>query len=124
MNNVVYWLDIYIFLAIGYNVASQLMSDCRGRALAPTDPTTGVLIMVALYLWFRVGPSLSLTLFGFVAVVFIYLVCRFGIYRHIVNYSKEEYSSRLSWGSAISINIFGVCILLANVAYYLIFRDI
>ena len=113
--NWVLWLDIYIFFAIGYNLCSQLLLDLRGKSLAPTDPTTGVLIMVALYLWFRLAPELSSLLFVFVALVFFYLVCRFGIYRHAVNFNKGEYSSRFSWGSAILINIVGVVILAGNV---------
>lgn len=109
--NWVFWLDIYIFIAIGYNLFSQVLLDLRGKALAPTDPTTGVLIMTALYLWFRLAPELSIPLFVFVALVFIYLVCRFGIYRHVVGFKESEYSSRLSWGSAILINICGVVVL-------------
>ncbi len=109
--NWVLWLDIYIFFAIGYNLCSQLLLDFRGKTLAPTDPTTGVLIMVSLYLWFRLAPNLSILLFVFIALVFIYLVCRFGIYRHVVSFKESEYSSRFSWGTAILINICGVVVL-------------
>lgn len=108
-------LDVYIYLAMGYNVVSLLMKDVTNRPLAPTDPAFGVLMMAAVYLWFTLAPQISLNLYLFVSAVFIYMICRFGIYQHAVNFKVDAYHSRLSWLVAIIINVFGVTVLGGNI---------
>ena len=106
-------LNIYIILAIGYNLVSQILDDLKGKKLAPTDPTNGTLIIASIYLWFTLAPSHSIGVFLIGAATFIYLIGRFGILKHLMGFAPDIYHSRISWLAAMGINIFGLLVLLA-----------
>ncbi len=103
-------LDIYIILAIGYNLISLLLNDFTGRSLAPTDPLMGIKMMAIVYIWFRLEANLSYIVWVFGGTIFTYLIARGGIYRHATGYASDLYHSRFSWIVAQMINIFGVSI--------------
>ena len=102
---------LYFILAIGYNVISQVRADVMKKALAPTEPSFGILMMTVLFLVWHAEPILPPVAQQSLLILFILLIARFGIARHLTSYSPEAYSSKLSWGAAIGINIFGACVL-------------
>jgi hypothetical protein len=89
--------SIYLVLAIGYNLISLVLVAKTGKSAAPTDPMTGIMFNW-LYLFFISS--------------FAVLILSFGIIKHLINYQESMYFSRFSWLSAITINIFGVCVLI------------
>lgn len=107
-------LDIYIIFGIGYNLISQICKDMSERAFAPTDPVIGSLMMLGVYLWFGslVGPLTAPKIF--VCCALIYLIARFGIYQHIALNNIDMYLSRATRFIAISINLFGVGVLIVR----------
>ena len=108
--------NIYIVLAIGYNLVSIIAKDIVGRSLAPTDPITGITIVGALYALFLVVDKMPLFSIVIVFGAFIYLIVRFGIFQHLLNYDAQKYFSRFSWAAAFLINIFGIAVLAQLIA--------
>ena len=98
----------YFMLAIGYNLTSLVLADCGSPPLAPTEPVQAILMMTALYLVYAAADS---GIRGPLLAVFIFLIARFGIYRHVVGYDASRYASRFAWACAIGINVYGVCVL-------------
>ena len=104
-------LDVYVLLAVAYNLVSQLSKDLGFKAFAPTDPMIGTMLMIVVYLWFNSVESFTRMPSIALCAVLIYFIARFGIYRHATSYREESYHSRLTWCGAILINLFGVSIL-------------
>lgn len=101
----------YFALALGYNIVSQLLLDAGGKKLAPTDPAFGLLFVGSIYLLVLIKPFAPSAPVMLLSGVWLAAVLRFGVIKHILNYSPEEYLSRLSWAAAFSINIFGILVL-------------
>ena len=108
LNNLV---GCYFVLAISYNIVSVIMHDTKGRALTSTGPVPAIVMMALLYLIYVSEAALGPGAWTFLMVVFLLLILRFGIYRHLVGYDENQYFSRGAWGAAIAINIFGVAVL-------------
>ena len=102
---------LYFTLAIGYNIASLARMDMNKAALAPTEPVQAIVIMSLLYVIYASGPVLGRTAWTALVAVFVLLIARFGIYRHLVGYTPADYSSRIAWAAAIAINAYGVLVL-------------
>ena len=101
----------YFVLAISYNIVSVIMHDTKGRALTSTGPVPAIVMMALLYLIYVSEAALGPGAWTFLMVVFLLLILRFGIYRHLAGYDENQYFSRGAWGAAIAINIFGVAVL-------------
>lgn len=102
---------IYFALAIGYNLLSIGFKELTGNALAPTDPTNAIVMMSVLFLIYSATPILDPIARTLLMIVFLLLILRYGIIGHVMSYSNDAYYSRLSWYSAIIINIFGILVL-------------
>lgn len=111
MSHLISLVYLYFAAAIGYNIASILCKDFMGKALAPTDPSAAVSLLSALILVYFGEASLAPTLRALLMLCFIFLILRFGIVRHYLNFSHEQYLSRTSWFLAIAINVYGVGVL-------------
>lgn len=105
---------IYFVLAIGYNLISLVLTDLQRQPLAPTEPVQAILMMTLLCLVHSAGELLGTVARTGLLTVFLLLIVRFGVYRHLVGYSDEDYSSRIAWASAIAVNAYGVCVLFLN----------
>ncbi len=101
----------YFFLALAYNVSSQVSLDVTGRKLTPTDPVFGIVFIAVVYFLFLLKPYLPTYPFIVLGTVFLASILRFGIIKHLLNFSPDTYYSRFSWFLAILINLFG-CIVL------------
>ena len=101
-------VELYLLLAVGYNLCSLLLQDWRGRTLAPTEPVSAINMMVLLYLVHATQHLLGLIPWSLLITLYTLLIARFGIWRHLVGYSKESYHSRTAWTVAIVINLLGV----------------
>ena len=104
-------VGLYFILAIGYNLASLALRDAKRPALAPTEPVQAIVMMSLLYLVYASGSVLGRGAWTALIAVFVLLIARFGIYRHLAGYAPADYGSRLSWAAAIGINTYGVCVL-------------
>ena len=102
---------LYFILAIGYNIVSLVRTDMNRPALAPTEPVQAIVMMSLLYVIYASEPVLGRTAWTALIVMFVSLIARFGIYRHLVGYTPENYSSRIAWTTAIAINAYGVFVL-------------
>lgn len=102
---------LYFILAIGYNVVSLVRRDMNRPALAPTEPVQAIVMMSLLYVICASEPVLGRTAWTALIAVFVLLIARFGIYRHLVGYTPDDYSSRIAWATAIAINAYGVFVL-------------
>ena len=114
MIDVISALHVYFIFGILYNVLSQVLLDCSGRKLAPTDPTNGALIVSLVYVVFLLQDELPETARVFLLVVWTIAIIRFGIVHHLLNFDQKEYFSRTSWFLAIFINLCGVCLLVLH----------
>ena len=101
----------YFILAIGYNLASLILADCGNPPLAPTEPIQAILLMTVLYLVYAAADLLDTNARNTLLAMFIFLIARFGIHRHLAGYSSSQYASRFAWAIAIGINVYGVCVL-------------
>ena len=117
MTNLELSCHLYFFMAIAYNVFSQVWKDVAGRTFATTDPVNGVLMITLLYVIYLLRAMLPEPAWYFLMLVFILTITRFGIVHHLSNYSQESYLSRTTWLSAIVINIFGVGVLTASLFF-------
>lgn len=104
--------SVYLVLAVSYNLLSLILAARKGKASAPTDPLTGILVMSVLYLIYATGDQVSIGLYLFFLASFTALIFSFGVIGHIRNYDDSRYFSRLTWLSAFGINIYGVVVLL------------
>ena len=102
---------VYFILAIGYNLASLILADCGNSPLAPTEPVQAIQMMIVLYLVYAAADLLDTNARNALLAVFIFLIARFGIYRHLAGYDSSQYASRFAWVTAIGINMYGVCVL-------------
>ena len=102
---------LYFILAIGYNVASLARMDMNKGALSPTEPIQAIVMMSLLYVIYASEPVLGRIAWTALVAVFVLLITRFGIYRHLAGYSPADYSSRIAWATAIAINAYGVLVL-------------
>ncbi len=107
-------VNAYFILAIGYNVLSVVMNDVTGRSLSPTDPVSGIMFMTLLYLVYVGEALLGDGARTALLILFLLLISRFGIYRHLVGYDEKHYHSRSAWALAIAINLFGVTAMILN----------
>lgn len=103
--------EIYFALAIGYNLVSLLRADILERPLAATDPVFGILVMSVFYLIWSAPNVLNTLAWHALVFLYLFLILRFGVIKHLKSYSADGYSSRLSWLCAIAINVFGVGVL-------------
>lgn len=110
-------VNCYFILAVGYNLLSIVINDMKGRMLTPTDPVFGILMLALLYLIYAAEPVLGGIARTALITVFLLLVLRFGIYRHLAGYDEEQYFSRGAWGVAIAINVYGVAALSLALVY-------
>ncbi|WP_417452099.1 hypothetical protein [Kordiimonas sp.] len=113
LTNAVY---LYFVLAIGYNLVSQLRADLGKEPLAPTDPPFGILMMSVLFVIWSLQDIFQMPVWAMLIAVYLYLIARFGVWRHLVGYAEDIYLSRLAWRSAIGINLYGLGVLGADVA--------
>ena len=101
---------IYLGLAIGYNVLSQIWLDVKGKTFAPTEPSHGFQVMTVVLILFAIRDAvpdgLFLTLFGLWTLSTI----RFGIGNHIPGFNPQTYLNRFTWASALLINVFGAIV--------------
>ena len=102
---------LYFILAIGYNVASLARMDMNKGPLSPTEPVQAIVMMSLLYVIYASGPVLGRIAWTALVAVFVLLIVRFGIYRHLAGYTPTDYSSRIAWATAIAINAYGVLVL-------------
>lgn len=119
MNNVTLFVHIYFVMAIAYNIFSQMCLDLTGRKLAPTDPANGILVVSLVYVVFLLRDQVPLPAFIFLAIIWILVIARFGIFQHLVSYALDSYRSRAAWVAAIAINLFGVLVMGALVIDYM-----
>lgn len=114
-----YLFFTYIVIAITYNVISIGCNDLTSKQLSPSEPVPSITMLVALYLVYS-APELSDAhnfVRSFLLFVFLIIILRFGIVRHLINYKLEQYFSHTSRISAAVINIFGVLLLLHNLIF-------
>ena len=102
---------LYFILAIGYNLASLASRDMNRAPLAPTEPVQAIVMMSLLYVIYASEEVLGSVAWTALIAVFLILIVRFGIYRHLAGYSPADYASRTAWAAAIGINVYGVCVL-------------
>ena len=102
---------LYFILAIGYNVVSLVRRDMNRPPLAPTEPVQAIVMMSLLYVIYASGSVLGRIAWTALIAVFVLLIARFGIYRHLVGYTPDDYSSLIAWATAIAINAYGVLVL-------------
>ena len=104
---------LYFVLAIGYNVVSLALQDMRRPPLAPTEPVPAITMLAVLCVIYASEEVLGAAAWSALIAVFVALIARFGIYRHAIGYSPDEYASRAAWAAAIGINAYGVSVLCA-----------
>ena len=102
---------LYFILAIGYNLLSLALRDMNKAPLAPTEPVQAIVMMSLLYVIYASEEVLGSVAWTALIAVFLVLIVRFGIYRHLMGYGTADYASRAAWLVAIGINVFGVCVL-------------
>lgn len=102
---------LYFILAIGYNLMSLAARDLSRTPLAPTEPILAIVMMSLLYVIYASEEVLGSVAWTALIAVFLMLIARFGIYRHLVGYSPADYACRTAWAAAIGINAYGVCVL-------------
>lgn len=107
------FVHAYFALAIGYNLASLVRADWRGKGLAPTDPVPAITLMVAFYLSYAARPLLDPIAWHTLILIFTALIARFGVVTHLVGYDRQGYASTLARMAAAAINAFGVLVFLA-----------
>ena len=88
---------------------AELLNNLVGSYFVPA--LLCIVMMALLYLIYVSEAALGAGAWTFLMVVFLLLILRFGIYRHLVGYDENQYFSRSAWGAAIAINIFGVAVL-------------
>ena len=108
-------MTVYILLAIGYNLASFFWLEIRGRSFAPTVPSDAIHVMTVFYCAYLLSKTMPLAVAVLILVSYFFSIGRFGILRHLTSYSAKEYLSRLTWVTAISINVFGVLVIAATI---------
>lgn len=108
VDTIINCLHIYFVIAVAYNVLSQLSADFFDKPFAPTDPKTGIMTVTVVYLIFMLRDVIPLNSVLFLLAVFTFLIGRYGVLHHSINYKKDAYLSRLTWLSAMVINVFGV----------------
>lgn len=104
-------MGLYIALAIGYNLMSIVWKDVTGKAFAPTDPITGITIMAGLYACYLLLDQIPNATAFVILLAFIVLIARYGIWQHATNFDSKTYLSRATWLLAMTVNVFGVGIL-------------
>lgn len=102
----------YFALAIGYNLASLVRADWRGKRLAPTDPVPAITLMAAFYLSYAARPLLDPIAWHTLILIFLALIARFGVVAHLAGYDAPGYSSTLARMAAAAINAYGVLVFL------------
>ncbi len=111
---------IYFGLAIGYNVLSQIWLDVKGKSFAPTEPSYGFQVMTVVLILFAirdvVPDGIFLSLFGLWTLSTI----RFGVGNHLPGFKPETYLNKLTWASALSINIYGSIVFTIFIAHELL----
>ena len=108
---------VYFILALFYNVVSQVFNDALKKKLAPTDPSFGILFVSVVYAIYLIGPYIPWFSYLVMMLIFIASILRFGVIKHLMNWSEQDYYARWSWFLAIAINVFGVVILPANLVF-------
>ncbi len=101
---------LYCLLGILFNLISWFMLFQETKALTPTDPGAGIIVMSVYGLFLISGKmrkrSLYRILMGLAVAIFIYG----GLIKHIIglNQSPEVYYSLVTGLVAIGINLFGL----------------
>lgn len=98
---------IYLGLAIGYNVLSQICLDLKGKAFAPTEPSYGFQVMTIVLILFAVRDVIPIWAFLTLFALWTASTIRFGVGNHLSGFNPETYLNKFTWGSALAINIFG-----------------
>ncbi len=120
MEQIISIATIYFYIAILYNVLSQISLDLLKRKFAPTEPMNGLLTVSVVFIIFLLKDTLPLSAHLILLSVFTLFIARFGVVHHIFNFDSQAYLSRFTWASAFLINIFGVGILLTYVVMNII----
>ena len=103
----------YFVAAVLYNVFSQISDEVTGRKWAPTDPSYGFQVVSLVYVIFLIRDLIPEPAFLFLFGLWSLSILRFGVGNHVKAYTKDGYFHRLTWGLAIAINAFGVCVFTA-----------
>ena len=106
------FIQIYFALAIGYNLASLVRIDWRGKPLAPTEPVPAIALLVTVYLTYAAQPLIDAVFWHALMLIFIALIGRFGVAAHLVGCHAQDYSSPLARAAAAAINAYGIAVLL------------
>lgn len=101
----------YFIAAIGYNVVSQVWGDLFGRKFSATDPSNGVLIISVIYTIFLLDGAIDASARMFMLLVFMGLIARFGVFKHLGTIDQTAYLSPFTRVLAMAINVFGVLVL-------------
>ena len=104
--------QIYFALAIGYNLASLVRIEWRGKPLAPTEPLPAIALLVTFYLTYVAQPLIDPVFWHTLMLIFIALIGRFGVVAHLVDGNAQDYSSPLARTAAVAINAYGIAVLL------------
>ena len=106
------FIQTYFALAIGYNLASLVRIDWRGKPLAPTEPVPAIALLMTFYLTYAAQPLIDPVFWHALMLIFIAQVGRFGVVAHLVGCNAQDYSSPLARTAAVAINAYGIAVLL------------
>ena len=101
---------IYFVLGMLYNGLSLYLTTIGAPPLAPTQPVLGSVSMITYALFLIPGYLRKITLYRILMGVAILVMGYGGVVTHIINIftQPQVYSSILSWGAAVGINLFGL----------------
>jgi len=102
------FVHAYVVMAIAYNVMSMMSADFHNRPLAPTDPLIGTIFITTIFLVYSADTILSPMSRSLLLLVYLGLITRFGVIRHLFLEDQANYTSTTARLSAAGINIFGV----------------
>jgi len=93
-----------------YNGLSLYLTTIGAPPLAPTQPVLGSVSMITYALFLIPGYLRKMTLYRILMGVAILVMGYGGVVTHIINIftQPQVYSSILSWGAAVGINLFGL----------------
>ena len=101
---------IYFVLGMLYNGLCLYLTTIGAPPLAPTQPVLGTISMITYALFLIPGYLRKITLYRILMGVAILVMGYGGVVTHIINIftQPQVYSSILSWGAAVGINLFGL----------------
>lgn len=106
---------IWIGLGAAYNAISHLQISTGKAALAPTDPSAGLIFMAICAAVVCIGLIGWRKTYGTLAAALTLLLAYSGVFSHANAYLTDatlpNYACMLAWALAILINVFGVSVL-------------